>query len=119
MKKIIIPGLIIIFATICYVIGYIWATSDIKPPNVKERVYFMQEATTSTKDMEVVVKEELTYILYPLYGEILIYQSDGSFYDSTGIWLCNLSKEDQIEILNRKRVFTKEELYNYLESLTS
>lgn len=119
MKKIIIPGLIIIFATICYVIGYIWATDDITPPNVKERVYFMQEATTPTKDMDVVAKEELTYILYPLYGEVLIYQSDGSFYDYTGIWLCNLSKEDQIEILNRKRVFTREELYNYLESLTS
>ena len=77
MKKIIIPGLIIIFATICYVIGYVWATSDINTPNVKERVYFMQEATTPTKDVEAVAKEELTYILYPLYGEVLIYQSEG------------------------------------------
>ena len=112
MKKIIIPGLIIVFATICYVIGYVWATNDIKPQNVKERVYFMQETTTKTDDVEVVAKEELTYILYPLYGEVLIYQSDGNFYDYTGIWLCNLSQEDQIEILNRKRVFTREELYN-------
>lgn len=119
MKKIIITGLIIIFATICYVIGYVWATRDIKPPTVKDRVYRMQEATTSTNDVEAIAKEELTYILYPLYGEVLIYQSDGSFYDYTGIWLCNLSQGNQIEILNRKRVFTREELYNYLESLTS
>lgn len=114
MKKIIIPTLIVIIAVVGYVTGYVWATNDIKPPNIKERVYHMQETTTP-----VVANEELTYILYPLYGEILIYQSDGSFYDYTGIWLCNLSQEDQIEILNRKRVFTREELYNYLESLTS
>lgn len=103
-------GLVIIFAVTCYVVGYVWATSDIKPPNVKGRVYYMQETT-------VIQKEEMSYILYPLYGEILIYQSDGSFYDTTGIWLCELSKEDQIEILNRKRVFSKEDLFNYLESL--
>ena len=103
-------GLIIIFATICYVVGYVWATSDIKPPNVKGRVYYMQETT-------VIQKEEMSYILYPLYGEILIYQSDGSFYDTTGIWLCELTKENQIEILNRKRIFTKNELDVYLESL--
>lgn len=103
-------GLIIIFATICYVVGYVWATSDIKPPNAKGRVYYMQETT-------VIQKEEMSYILYPLYGEILIYQSDGSFYDTTGIWLCELTKENQIEILNRKRIFTKNELDVYLESL--
>lgn len=119
MKKIIVIVLLILTSIICYVTGYIWATDDIQPPNVKERAYVMNESTIPTKDTEIVAAEELTYILYPLYGEILIYQSDGSFFDYTGIWLCNLSKEDQIEILNRKRVFTREELYNYLESLTS
>ena len=119
MKKIIVIMLLILTSIICYVAGYIWATDDITSPNVKEREYIMHETTTPTKDVDVTAKEDLTYILYPLYGEILIYQSDGNFYDYTGIWLCNLSTEDQIEILNRKRVFTREELYTYLEALTS
>ena len=119
MKKIIVITLLIITSVTCYVVGYVWATRDITPSNVKERDYIMQETTAPTKEAEVDANEDLTYILYPLYGEILIFQSDGDFYDYTGIWLCNLSQEDQIEILNRKRVFTKDELYTYLESLTS
>lgn len=111
MKKLIITASFFLSIIICYVMGYIWATKGVTPQKVKERAYKMESTIP-------VINEELTYILYPMYGEVLIYQSDGSFYDSTGLWLCELSRQDRIEILNRKRVFTKEELDNYLEYLS-
>lgn len=113
MKKIIIICTLIITAMISYCIGYCFFSFDNPDINLKERVYVMPETT------DVALIDEPQYILYPLYGEILIYQSDGSFYDYTGIFLCDLSKEEQINILKRDKMYTLRELYNYLNSLTS
>lgn len=113
MKKLIIFCTLIITAMISYCIGYCFFSFENPDINLKGRVYVMPEKE------EVVLTKEPQYILYPFYGEILIYQSDGSFYDYTGIYLCDLSKDEQINILKRDRLYTLRELYNYLNSLTS
>ena len=64
-------------------------------------------------------KAEALFILYPMYGEIWIYDSKGNFYDYTDIQLCDLTREEQIIVLNHTKVYTSDELYSFLESITS
>ena len=69
--------------------------------------------------LEDTTLQEEEYILYPMYGELLIFYSDGNFYDHTGIYLSDLKKEEQIEILQNKQRFKIAELYSYLGDLSS
>lgn len=118
MKKLIILCALVVTAIIAYVIGYCFFSFDSPKLNLNERDYIMPEIPeTKTNEVEA-FNEETKYLLYPFYGEIIIYRSDGSFYDYTGIFLSDLNKDDQIEILRRDKVFTIRELYEYLEIIT-
>ena len=68
---------------------------------------------------EIIEKTERLFILYPMYGEIWIYDSKGNFYDYTDIQLCDLTREEQLNVLNRNKIYTLDELYSFLESITS
>ncbi len=98
--------------------GYVYIHMTNKNPIIVERDYVMSETITRTAE-EYIDENETLYMLYPMYGEVWIYKSDGSFYDYTGIMLYNLPKEVQIAILNRKEVLTFEELFKFLNAYTS
>lgn len=68
---------------------------------------------------DTIEKSEPLFILYPMYGEIWIYDSEGNFYDYTDIQLYDLTREEQIIVLNHTKVYTLDELYSFLESITS
>ena len=115
MKKIILFGALIITAITCYVVGYVMFSFDNPTLNLKEKTYVMP---TDFSSEDTTLQEE-EYILYPMYGELLIFYSDGKFYDHTGVFLNELSKEEQIEVLQNKQSFKIAELYSYLGDLSS
>lgn len=118
MKKIILPILLFFTGTASYVTGYVYIHMTNKTPIIVEREYVMSETITCTSD-ECLEENENLYMLYPMYGEVWIYKSDGSFYDYTGIMLYDLPKELQMAILNRKEILTFEELFKFLNAYTS
>ena len=119
MKKIILPILLILTGLISYVAGYVYIHNNNDNRIIKKRDYVMNSESTIPSAKKYSEQSEEMYILYPMYGEVWIYKSDGTFYDYTGIMLCNLPREEQIMILNRSRIFTMDELYSFLESYTS
>lgn len=115
MKKIILFCALIITGIVCYTLGYCLFSFDNSSIKFKEKNYVM--SSNPTIETTKVYEEE--YILYPMYGEVLIFRSDGSFYDYTGIFLNDLTKEEQIKLLQIKDRFTLVDLYRYLESLSA
>lgn len=119
MKKIILPILLIFTGAVSYVAGYVYFNINNETPIIKEREYVMNNEAAIPTQEECFEETETMYMLYPMYGEIWIYESDGSFYDYTGIMLYDLSREEQIDVLNGRKVFNRDELYNFLEAFTS
>lgn len=124
MKKLILPLLLICTGIIAYVTGYVYVHKGNSTPIIKKRTYVMnmdnmQAVQEEECFEEIIEKTEELFILYPMYGEIWIYDSKGNFYDYTDIQLCDLTREEQIIVLNHTKVYTSDELYSFLESITS
>ncbi len=124
MKKLILPLLLICTGIIAYVTGYVYVHKSNSATIIKKRTYIMNMDNMQTiQDEEcfddTIEKSEPLFILYPMYGEIWIYDSEGNFYDYTDIQLYDLTREEQIIVLNHTKVYTLDELYSFLESLTS
>ena len=115
MKKLILFCALIITGIGCYTIGYCLFSFDNSSIKFKEKNYVL----STVASLETTASYEEEYILYPMYGEVLIFRSDGSFYDYTGIFLNDLTKEEQIKLLQIKDRFTLVDLYRYLESLSA
>lgn len=118
MKKIILPILLFFTGTASYVTGYVYIHMTNELPIIVERDYVMSETITQTKE-ECFEENEQLYMLYPMYGEVWIYESDGSFYDYTEIMLYDLPQNIQTEILNRRYVVNLEQLFEFLNTYTS
>ena len=115
MKKIILFCALIITAIVCYALGYCFFSFDNSSINYQEKNYVM----SSQPPIESTEIYEEEYILYPMYGEVLIFRCDGSFYDDTGVFLEDLTKEEQIRLLQNNERFTLVDLYRYLEALSA
>lgn len=115
MKKIIIFCALIITAIVCYTLGYCFFSFDNPSINLKEQNYILQKDST----IESTNNCEERYFLYPVYGEILIFNYDGSFFNRTGIYLNELSREKQIELLQNNESFNLTDLYNYLDEFST
>ncbi len=102
--------------------GYVYIHMTNENPIIVERDYVMSETITAAQEKtaeEKLIEDEPMYILYPMYGEVWIYRSDGAFYDYTGIMLYDLPKDLQIAILNRRQLLNDEELLEFINSYTS
>ena len=128
MKKLILPLLLICTGIIAYVTGYLYIHKSNSATIIKKRTYIMNTNVTPSIPKEEsdennfednFEESEQLFILYPMYGEIWIFDSEGNFYDYTDIMLCDLTREEQIDVLNCSKVYTADELYNFLESVTS
>lgn len=123
MKKLILPLLLICTGIIAYVAGYVYVHKSNSTPIIKKRTYVMDMDMQVVQEEEcfeeIIEKAERLFILYPMYGEIWIYDSKGNFYDYTDIQLCDLTREEQIIVLNHTKTYTSDELYSFLESITS
>ncbi|MCM1309102.1 MAG: hypothetical protein NC223_10930 [Butyrivibrio sp.] len=64
-------------------------------------------------------KEAYVYLLGAERGYIVIFRGDGSFYDYTDISLYSLPKDVQIEVLNTKKLTSRQELYDFLETYST
>lgn len=120
IKKIILPVLLICTGIVAYVTGYVYVHMSNSEPLIKKRTYVMNMDIEQPlqEEFETKTTEEL-FILYPMYGEIWIYDSDGNFYDYTDVMLSDLNREEQLMVLKHNKVYTLDELYSFLESLTS
>lgn len=107
MKKLIILCALVVTGIISYTLGYYIFSFDISEMNLYDRKYIMP-------DIPETIEEE--YILYPYYGEIMIYNLDGEIYDNTGVYLNDLSKEEQITLLRCDRTYTINEINSYIKA---